>query len=564
MDTLWISAFLFLCIQYVHISMMQVAGLVTTIRYQEGNTVNISCLGTSKIRIQNISVQEEETTCLRKPCFLSSKDTQTIDDNCNGVNFCLVDYNFTSACLREFKYMNLSYTCKHENRTSVSTFEADLGDWMVNTSVTNTWTRTNLVVDHTRVRPEDISKGYSVFAISYSGTAATSRTDTDKKFMEPVCLSLWYQFYANAFDCYFNIYKISDRHETLLYTVNGSSSQQFFRWINISVDAYGQDPFKIALEADCKQRNSTVARAILIDDTSIAYRPCQGQQLETTCLDIEKPIKIQCETQLLVGNISLSLEPDNLIRQQNKCTGNSIESKLNTFCSNFNNSEQCEFNMLDFMHGYENCYVTNKHITIKYQCRDTPTTSMESSTASYVSVPLQTTSGTPFVKRTTQASIPIIVVSVLVVVIVAALVFIIIVFYRRRKIAKNSNSSENRQKEIKTDNIISYSNNSGMANINIPEIYENIHDNNTINCEEHQQEENYETLSTNRKSDEHMYASTEHESTEPNLSQYQSLTNPSESDIHTYASTERDLSQYTSLTNPVEPDIHTYASTASK
>lgn len=95
----------------------------------------------------------------------------------------------------------------------------------------------------------------------------------------------------------------------------------------------------------------------------------KGQQLETTCLDIEKPIKIQCETQLLVGNISLSLEPDNLIRQQNKCTGNSIESKLNTFCSNFNNSEQCEFNMLDFMHGYENCYVTNKHITIKYQCR---------------------------------------------------------------------------------------------------------------------------------------------------------------------------------------------------
>lgn len=87
--------------------------MLTTIRYQEGHTVNISCLGTSKIQIQNISVQEEETTCHRKPCFLSSKDTQTIDDNCNGVNSCLMDYNFTSACLREFKYMNLSYTCKH-------------------------------------------------------------------------------------------------------------------------------------------------------------------------------------------------------------------------------------------------------------------------------------------------------------------------------------------------------------------------------------------------------------------------------------------------------------------
>ncbi|CAG2236376.1 unnamed protein product [Mytilus edulis] len=54
----------------------------------------------------------------------------------------------------------------------------------------------------------------------------------------------------------------------------------------------------------------------------------------------------------------------------------------------------------------------------------------------------------------------------------------------------------------------------------------------------HKQEGNYDTLSTNRKSAEHMYASIEQESTEPDLSQYQSLTNPPESDIHAYASTE--------------------------
>lgn len=118
--------------------------------------------------------------------------------------------------------------------------------------------------------------GYSLNALSYGGKAAASRIDTDKKFMEPVCLSLWYQFYINAYDCYFKIYKISDGHDTLLYTVNVNSSL-FRRWINISVDVYGQDPFKIALEADFKQLNSTATRAILIDDTSIAYRPCQGK-----------------------------------------------------------------------------------------------------------------------------------------------------------------------------------------------------------------------------------------------------------------------------------------------
>lgn len=83
-----------------------------------------------------------------------------------------------------------------------------------------------------------------------------------------------------------------------------------------------------------------------------------------------------------------------------------------------------------------------------------------------------------------------------------------------------------------------------MTDINIPALYENIRDNKTFNGEEQnisasiQQKGNYEPLSTNRNSDEHMhdmYASTEHESTELDLSQYQSLTNPSESDIYAYA-----------------------------
>lgn len=112
-------------------------------------------------------------------------------------------------------------------------------------------------------------KGYSIVAVSYSGKAVTSRTDTDKEFMEPVCLSLWYQFGTNDYDFSFNVYKISGGHETLLYTVNGNSSM-LRRWIRISVDVYGENPFRITLEADFKQRNSTATRAILIDDTSIA------------------------------------------------------------------------------------------------------------------------------------------------------------------------------------------------------------------------------------------------------------------------------------------------------
>lgn len=121
-------------------------------------------------------------------------------------------------------------------------------------------------------------KGYSVFASSYDGNAATSRTDTDKKFMEPVCLSLWFQFWINTYDSSLKVYKLSGGNEALIYIVNGNSTS-FSRWVSISVDVYhvyGQDPFKIALEADFEQRNSTAARAILLDDISIAYRPCQG------------------------------------------------------------------------------------------------------------------------------------------------------------------------------------------------------------------------------------------------------------------------------------------------
>ncbi|VDI71509.1 Hypothetical predicted protein [Mytilus galloprovincialis] len=158
------------------------------------------------------------------------------------------------------------------------------------------------------------------------------------------------------------------------------------------------------------------------------------------------------------------------------------------------------------------------------------------------SLSLITTTGTFLADSSTHASKTAVIVSVLIVVIAAALIFIIVVFYRRRKIAKNSNSYENRQKHFETGSINSFANKTGTTDINMPAIYENINDNKTINHEANKQEGNYDTFSTNRKSDEHMNASTEQELTEPDLSQYQSLTNPPESDIYTYASTEPDLS----------------------
>ncbi|CAG2253958.1 unnamed protein product [Mytilus edulis] len=165
-----------------------------------------------------------------------------------------------------------------ENGTRLSTFEENYGDWMVDGT---TWERNNLVTDHTRLVPG--TPGFNIHVVSFSGRAVTRRIATDKEFMEPICLS-----HTNG-------------NQTLLFTVDGNSVL-FTTWINISVNVYGQDPFKIALESDFKQRDSTAVRSILIDDTSIAYRPCEGQQVHSACLNVDEPIGIKCETQHLANN----------------------------------------------------------------------------------------------------------------------------------------------------------------------------------------------------------------------------------------------------------------------
>ncbi|XP_071130345.1 uncharacterized protein [Mytilus edulis] len=372
MDTMWICEFLYLYFQCFYISSMQLAGLVTTIRYPEQNTVNISCWNTSQIQIQNIDIQGEKTSCRTKPCVFNSQDTQTIEDNCNGEHSCLVIYNFTSSCLREFRFINLSYTCKHENMTD-STFEAGFGEWILGSSNNTKWELTSPVKDHTRVNSGHF--GYSIQAISWSGSAGTARINTSNQFSEPICLSLWYQFYANCIDCNFSIYKVTDGNQTLLFTVNGTSTKSFI-WINTLIDAYGQDPFKIELEADFKHRQSDAVRAILVDDTSIRYRPCAGQQVHSTCLNVQELIEIECETQYLASEIEVLIEPENSNSHLKNCPAESIQNEINRFCSNLNKTDKCKFSVLNFTNGFEDCYVSSNNITVSFQCNNNSQTTL--------------------------------------------------------------------------------------------------------------------------------------------------------------------------------------------
>ncbi|XP_063446951.1 uncharacterized protein LOC134726476 [Mytilus trossulus] len=375
MDFLWISEFLYF--QYFSISIIQTAELVTTFRYPEHNKVNISCWQTSIIQIQNISVQEEATTCGPNQCVLNSNDTHNIEDSCNGVNSCMVNFNFTSACLRGSRYMNLSYICKHENGTSVSTFDEDFGDWEDASPHNFKWKRIPNVEHHTAA-----SRGYVIAAKSTIGLNSRVHITTVNEFMEPICLSLWYHLYTKTHTCSFSIYKINVENHTLLFTTEGKSTS-LNQWINISIDVYEQVPFKLTLAANFTDRSND---AILVDETSIAYRPCQGQRIDTTCQDIDTPIAIVCETQFLAGDIKLTFQQENPTIHQTDCQEKSIENDLNTFCRSCNQSDQCKFRVLDLMNKYKDCTVFNSNISVTYQCMNNSqtTTNTEISTESRI------------------------------------------------------------------------------------------------------------------------------------------------------------------------------------
>ncbi|VDI23299.1 Hypothetical predicted protein, partial [Mytilus galloprovincialis] len=251
------------------------------------------------------------------------------------------------------------------NNNSVSTFEEDAGDWM-NVSLTNlTWKRDTSIKDHTRAVHG--KRGYSMAVVHYTGTSEKARITTDKEFVNAICLSFWYQIYNNSYDCSLKVFKISGGNPTILFTAN-SNSTSLGTWINKSVDFYGGSPFRIALEADFAYRKNKSVRSILIDDTSIAFRPCQGQLMQTSCQQINTSITIDCETQFLNENITLTVQHENLISNQTNCQENSLESRINTYCRNFSESEKCSFRVLDLKNGREYCTVVNKNISVTYHC----------------------------------------------------------------------------------------------------------------------------------------------------------------------------------------------------
>lgn len=120
------------------------------------------------------------------------------------------------------------------------------------------------------------SRGYSITATSTVDANVTARIYTDNEFMEPICLSLWYQLYGDCHDCSFSIYTMYDGYHSLLFTTE-TDSTSINQWENISVDVYEHVSFNLALEANFTDRKSNTVCSILVDDTSIAYRQCEGK-----------------------------------------------------------------------------------------------------------------------------------------------------------------------------------------------------------------------------------------------------------------------------------------------
>lgn len=92
---------------------------------------------------------------------------------------------------------------------------------------------------------------------------------------------------------------------------------------------------------------------------------CKGEQMHTTCQDISKPVRIECEIQFFVGDIKLSLEPE----YKTDCKEEAIETDLNYVCrNNFNKSEKCYYSVFERMNKSEDCYDFTKNVSVKYLC----------------------------------------------------------------------------------------------------------------------------------------------------------------------------------------------------
>lgn len=106
----------------------------------------------------------------------------------------------------------------------------------------------------------------------------------------------------------------------------------------------------------------------LIKSRRICFLLNEGQRIDTACQDMITPMTKECETQFLAGDITLTFQQENSNIYQKSCQEKFIEKDLNTFCRTFHRSDPCKFRVLDFMTKYKNCIVSNKNISVTYDC----------------------------------------------------------------------------------------------------------------------------------------------------------------------------------------------------
>lgn len=72
--------------------------------------MRISCTN-SFIHIVNVSLDEARVPCKETKCVLDDKDIKAINTTCNGRNECVLGTKWSTSCIREYGYFNVSYIC---------------------------------------------------------------------------------------------------------------------------------------------------------------------------------------------------------------------------------------------------------------------------------------------------------------------------------------------------------------------------------------------------------------------------------------------------------------------
>lgn len=73
----------------------------------------MSCNNFLLLQIRNATVLQDNRSCKEHQCLLNKEDKNTINQQCNGANFCNPNVNLTSPCLVEpIVTYEISYNCK--------------------------------------------------------------------------------------------------------------------------------------------------------------------------------------------------------------------------------------------------------------------------------------------------------------------------------------------------------------------------------------------------------------------------------------------------------------------